>query len=174
MCSVRPAHLNENTMPTNLWWWQHYPAGTETLLKVDGKIDGVEFWEIAYKNMALVNSSHYQIKSYTENTLKFVVITSNCNEFQAIGKFLQDTVCCMFLTWQLVYVCSSIFLTCFCFIRQHLTPCEAELTLSGHRRIQSTASNYWLGHIIQRTNHVFVGGLRHQYIPNQVNFVIIV
>ncbi|PWA25825.1 hypothetical protein CCH79_00001550, partial [Gambusia affinis] len=52
-------------------------------------------------------------------------------------------------------------------IRQHLTPCEAELTLSGHRRIKSTASNYWLGHMIQRTNHVFVGGLRQQYIPNQ-------
>ncbi|XP_017164565.1 protein eyes shut homolog isoform X2 [Poecilia reticulata] len=52
-------------------------------------------------------------------------------------------------------------------IRQNLTPCEAELTLSGNTRIKSTASNYWLGHMIQRTNHVFVGGLRQQYIPNQ-------
>ncbi|XP_014833710.1 PREDICTED: protein eyes shut homolog [Poecilia mexicana] len=52
-------------------------------------------------------------------------------------------------------------------IRQHLTPCEAELTLSGRTRIKSIASNYWLGHMIQRTNHVFVGGLRQQYIPNQ-------
>uniref|UniRef100_A0A8C9YVE4 Protein eyes shut homolog n=1 Tax=Sander lucioperca TaxID=283035 RepID=A0A8C9YVE4_SANLU len=43
-------------------------------------------------------------------------------------------------------------------IRQHLTPCEAELTLSGHEKIKSTASNYWLEHI-QRTNHVFTGGL---------------
>ncbi|KAM4600260.1 protein eyes shut homolog [Fundulus diaphanus] len=52
-------------------------------------------------------------------------------------------------------------------IRQHLTPCEAELTLSGYERIKSTASNYWLGHMIQRTNHVFVGGLPQQYLPNQ-------
>uniref|UniRef100_A0A8C4HYF8 Protein eyes shut homolog n=1 Tax=Dicentrarchus labrax TaxID=13489 RepID=A0A8C4HYF8_DICLA len=52
-------------------------------------------------------------------------------------------------------------------IRQHLTPCEAELTLSGHKKIKSTASNYWLGHMMQRLNHVFTGGLPQQYIPNQ-------
>ncbi|XP_034008091.1 protein eyes shut homolog [Trematomus bernacchii] len=52
-------------------------------------------------------------------------------------------------------------------IRQHLTPCEAELTLSGHEKIRSTASNYWLGHIIQRTNHVFTGGLPQHYRLNQ-------
>ncbi|XP_054654555.1 protein eyes shut homolog isoform X4 [Dunckerocampus dactyliophorus] len=44
-------------------------------------------------------------------------------------------------------------------IRQHLAPCEAEIILSGHERIKSAASNYWLGNIIQRTNHIFVGGL---------------
>ncbi|KAM9847514.1 protein eyes shut homolog [Aulostomus maculatus] len=52
-------------------------------------------------------------------------------------------------------------------IRQHLTPCEAEVTLSGHKTIKSAASNYWLGHMIQRTNHVFAGGLPHRYLPNQ-------
>ncbi|XP_074532634.1 protein eyes shut homolog [Halichoeres trimaculatus] len=52
-------------------------------------------------------------------------------------------------------------------IRQHLTPCEAQLTLSGHERIKSTASNYWLGHTIKRTNHVFTGGLPPRYRPNQ-------
>ncbi|XP_034753236.1 protein eyes shut homolog isoform X1 [Etheostoma cragini] len=52
-------------------------------------------------------------------------------------------------------------------IRQHLTPCEAELTLSGHEPIKSTASNYWLGHIMQRTNHIFTGGLPQQYLSNQ-------
>uniref|UniRef100_A0A8C3G755 Protein eyes shut homolog n=1 Tax=Cyclopterus lumpus TaxID=8103 RepID=A0A8C3G755_CYCLU len=52
-------------------------------------------------------------------------------------------------------------------IRQHLTPCEAELTLSGHEKIKSTASNYWLGNIIIRTNHIFTGGLPQQYLPNQ-------
>ncbi|XP_030603557.1 protein eyes shut homolog [Archocentrus centrarchus] len=52
-------------------------------------------------------------------------------------------------------------------IRQCLTPCEAELTLSGHEKIKSTASNYWLGHMIQRTNHVFTGGLPQHFITNQ-------
>lgn len=52
--------------------------------------------------------------------------------------------------------------------RQHLTPCEAELTLSGYEKIRSTASNYWLGHMIQRTNHIFTGGLPLRYLPNQV------
>ncbi|XP_054606105.2 protein eyes shut homolog [Nothobranchius furzeri] len=51
-------------------------------------------------------------------------------------------------------------------IRQHLTPCEAELMLSGYEKIKSTASNYWLGHTIQRTNHVFTGGLPQQYLLN--------
>ncbi|KAM6916581.1 protein eyes shut homolog [Xenentodon cancila] len=52
-------------------------------------------------------------------------------------------------------------------IRQRLTPCEAELTLSGYEKIKSTASNYWLGHMIQRTNNVFAGGLPKGYLPNQ-------
>ncbi|KAK2824189.1 hypothetical protein Q5P01_021364 [Channa striata] len=52
-------------------------------------------------------------------------------------------------------------------IRQQLTPCEAELTLSGHEKIKSPASNYWLGHMIQRTNHVFTGGLPQRYLLNQ-------
>ncbi|XP_047458100.1 protein eyes shut homolog [Mugil cephalus] len=52
-------------------------------------------------------------------------------------------------------------------IRQRMTPCEAELTLSGHEKIKSTASNYWLGHMIQRTNHIFTGGLPQQYLLNQ-------
>ncbi|KAF3708325.1 Protein eyes shut -like protein Epidermal growth factor-like protein 10 [Channa argus] len=53
-------------------------------------------------------------------------------------------------------------------ISQHLTPCEAELTLSGHEKIiQSTASNYWLGHMIQRTNSVFTGGLPQRYLLSQ-------
>ncbi|XP_042289870.1 protein eyes shut homolog isoform X1 [Thunnus maccoyii] len=52
-------------------------------------------------------------------------------------------------------------------IRQHLTPCEVEITLSGHEKIKSTASNYWLGHMIQRTNHIFIGGLPQHYLPNQ-------
>uniref|UniRef100_A0AAQ5Z5T4 Protein eyes shut homolog n=1 Tax=Amphiprion ocellaris TaxID=80972 RepID=A0AAQ5Z5T4_AMPOC len=52
-------------------------------------------------------------------------------------------------------------------IRQRVTPCEAELTLSGHEKIKSTASNYWLGHMIQRTNHIFTGGLPLHYFPNQ-------
>ncbi|XP_040033836.2 protein eyes shut homolog [Gasterosteus aculeatus] len=51
-------------------------------------------------------------------------------------------------------------------IRQHLTPCEAELTLSGHEKIRITASNYWVGNIMIRTNHVFIGGLP-QHLPNQ-------
>ncbi|XP_005915556.1 protein eyes shut homolog isoform X1 [Haplochromis burtoni] len=52
-------------------------------------------------------------------------------------------------------------------IRQRLAPCEAELTLSGHEKIKSTASNYWLGHMIQRTNNVFTGGLPQQFVPSQ-------
>uniref|UniRef100_A0A673BLA4 Crumbs cell polarity complex component 2b n=1 Tax=Sphaeramia orbicularis TaxID=375764 RepID=A0A673BLA4_9TELE len=53
--------------------------------------------------------------------------------------------------------------TLFLFHRQHLTPCEVELTLSGHGKLRSTASNYWLGRIIQTTNHIFIGGLPQQY-----------
>ncbi|KAM9364956.1 protein eyes shut homolog [Pholidichthys leucotaenia] len=52
-------------------------------------------------------------------------------------------------------------------IRQHLTPCEAELTLSGYEKIKSAVSNYWLGHLIQRTNYVFTGGFPQHYLPNQ-------
>nr|XP_020458752.1 protein eyes shut homolog isoform X2 [Monopterus albus] len=52
-------------------------------------------------------------------------------------------------------------------IRQRLDPCEAELTLSGHENIKSTAGNYWLGNMIRRTNHVFAGGLPQQYLPSQ-------
>ncbi|KAI3363129.1 hypothetical protein L3Q82_011776 [Scortum barcoo] len=52
-------------------------------------------------------------------------------------------------------------------IRQHLTPCEAELTLSGQKKIKSAASNYWLGHMIQSLNHVFTGGLPQRYLPSQ-------
>uniref|UniRef100_A0A3Q3FA92 Protein eyes shut homolog n=1 Tax=Labrus bergylta TaxID=56723 RepID=A0A3Q3FA92_9LABR len=52
-------------------------------------------------------------------------------------------------------------------IRQHLTPCEAQLTLSGHEKIKSTISNYWLGDMIKRTNHIFTGGLPQRYRPNQ-------
>ncbi|XP_024860976.1 protein eyes shut homolog isoform X2 [Kryptolebias marmoratus] len=52
-------------------------------------------------------------------------------------------------------------------IRQHLTPCEAELMLSGYEKIKRAPSNYWLKHMIQRTNHVFIGGLPQQYLPNQ-------
>ncbi|XP_061546314.1 protein eyes shut homolog isoform X4 [Phycodurus eques] len=52
-------------------------------------------------------------------------------------------------------------------IRQHLAPCEAEIALSGHERIKSAASNYRLGHMIQRTNHIFTGGLPQQYLAIQ-------
>ncbi|XP_029031043.1 protein eyes shut homolog isoform X2 [Betta splendens] len=44
-------------------------------------------------------------------------------------------------------------------IRQHLTPCEAELTLSGRQTVRSPAGNYWLGRAVQRTNRVATGGL---------------
>lgn len=56
--------------------------------------------------------------------------------------------------------------------RQQMTPCEAELMLSGYEKIKSAPSNYWLGHTIKRTNHIFTGGLPQQYFPSQVNFII--
>lgn len=62
--------------------------------------------------------------------------------------------------------------TFFLFHRQHLTPCEVELTLSGHGKLRSTASNYWLGHIIQTTNHIFIGGLPQQYPLHQVRLLV--
>uniref|UniRef100_A0AAV2JPI9 Protein eyes shut homolog n=1 Tax=Knipowitschia caucasica TaxID=637954 RepID=A0AAV2JPI9_KNICA len=52
-------------------------------------------------------------------------------------------------------------------IRQHLNPCEAELTLSGHSTIKSAVSNYWPGSMLQRTYHIFVGGLPLRYPLNQ-------
>lgn len=54
------------------------------------------------------------------------------------------------------------------FCRQHLTPCEAELTLSGHDGIKSNTSNYWVSHVTEGTNHVFTGGLPQHHLPNQV------
>lgn len=63
------------------------------------------------------------------------------------------------LTWNLCVFC-----------RQHLTPCEAELTLSGQGKIKSNTSNYWVGHMIEGTNHIFTGGLPQNYLPNQVRF----
>lgn len=74
---------------------------------------------------------------------------------------------------KLVYPCLCCFDAgaCVCVIlcRQHLTPCEAELTLSGHVKIKSGTSNYWLGHMIQPTNHVFAGGLPQKYPANRVS-----
>ncbi|XP_049592179.1 protein eyes shut homolog [Syngnathus scovelli] len=52
-------------------------------------------------------------------------------------------------------------------IRQHLAPCEAELTLSGHEKIKIATSNFRLEHKIPRTNHIFIGGLPHHYRANQ-------
>ncbi|CAG09436.1 unnamed protein product, partial [Tetraodon nigroviridis] len=51
--------------------------------------------------------------------------------------------------------------------RQHLTPCEADLTLAGHGKIKSNTSNYWVGHMMEGTNHIFTGGLPQHYLPNQ-------
>ncbi|XP_053732042.1 protein eyes shut homolog [Synchiropus splendidus] len=53
------------------------------------------------------------------------------------------------------------------FIRQHLVPCEAEMTLSNYGKIKSASGNYWLEHTLHRTNHIFVGGLPRQYLPHQ-------
>ncbi|XP_049328582.1 protein eyes shut homolog isoform X2 [Astyanax mexicanus] len=44
-------------------------------------------------------------------------------------------------------------------VRQYLAPCEAEILVSGFQRIRSVPSNYWSGLSVQRTGHVFVGGL---------------
>lgn len=54
--------------------------------------------------------------------------------------------------------------------RQQLTPCEAELTLSGYRTIRRPGSKYWLGYMLQKTNHIFVGGLPQIYPFSQVRF----
>ncbi|KAM4607482.1 protein eyes shut homolog [Polymixia lowei] len=50
--------------------------------------------------------------------------------------------------------------------KQHFTPCEAEVTVPGYDKIKST-SNYWSGLMIQKTNHIFIGGLPLRYQPNQ-------
>ncbi|KAG9344226.1 hypothetical protein JZ751_010895, partial [Albula glossodonta] len=52
-------------------------------------------------------------------------------------------------------------------LRQHLTPCEAEVTVSGYEGVLSTFSNYWSGLTIQKTGHLFIGGLPHSYLPHQ-------
>ncbi|XP_072293357.1 protein eyes shut homolog [Eucyclogobius newberryi] len=52
-------------------------------------------------------------------------------------------------------------------IRQLLNPCEAELTLSGYSSVKSLVSIFWQGHMPERTNHIFVGGLPLRYRLNQ-------
>ncbi|XP_077351669.1 protein eyes shut homolog isoform X2 [Festucalex cinctus] len=54
-------------------------------------------------------------------------------------------------------------------IRQHLAPCEAEITLSGHEKIKSAASNFRLRHVIPRTNRIFTGGLPQRYSTKQTS-----
>nr|XP_040033839.1 protein eyes shut homolog isoform X3 [Gasterosteus aculeatus aculeatus] len=82
---------------------------------------------------------------------------------------LQYQFCCSYkeeVAWINTYIHVSDGKVHIVNIRQHLTPCEAELTLSGHEKIRITASNYWVGNIMIRTNHVFIGGLP-QHLPNQ-------
>lgn len=74
------------------------------------------------------------------------------------------------LWWHLPALFSALTGSLCVFCRQHLTPCEAELTLSGHDKIKSNTSNYWVGHMIEVTNRIFTGGLPQDYLPNQVSF----
>lgn len=43
--------------------------------------------------------------------------------------------------------------------RQYLSPCEAEVAVSGFHRTQSNPNNYRLGVTFRTTGHVFAGGL---------------
>ncbi|KAJ8359975.1 hypothetical protein SKAU_G00165000 [Synaphobranchus kaupii] len=52
-------------------------------------------------------------------------------------------------------------------IRHFLSPCEAEVTVSGYERVRSTFRNYWSGLTIQRTGHLFIGGLPLSYPTHQ-------
>ncbi|XP_077468678.1 protein eyes shut homolog isoform X2 [Stigmatopora argus] len=52
-------------------------------------------------------------------------------------------------------------------IRQHVAPCEAEITLFGHGKFKRAASNYGLRPTIKRINHIFAGGLPQRYSANQ-------
>ncbi|XP_036845901.1 protein eyes shut homolog [Oncorhynchus mykiss] len=53
------------------------------------------------------------------------------------------------------------------YVRQQLAPCEAEVVVSGYERVRSQPSNYWSGLTIQRTSHLFIGGLPRRYLPYQ-------
>ncbi|XP_036403134.1 protein eyes shut homolog [Megalops cyprinoides] len=55
------------------------------------------------------------------------------------------------------------------YIRQHLDPCEAEVTVSGYKRVRSMLSNYWSGLTFQKTGHLFIGGLPLGYPSYQGN-----
>ncbi|XP_028845065.1 protein eyes shut homolog isoform X2 [Denticeps clupeoides] len=51
------------------------------------------------------------------------------------------------------------------FVRQRLAPCEAEVAVSGYNKVRSIPSNYWSGLTLQRTSHLFIGGLPLRYPP---------
>ncbi|KAJ8406864.1 hypothetical protein AAFF_G00291400 [Aldrovandia affinis] len=53
------------------------------------------------------------------------------------------------------------------YVRQHFAPCEAEVMVSGYKWLRSTLSNYWSGLTIQRTGHLFIGGLPLSYPAHQ-------
>ncbi|KAK6489872.1 protein eyes shut-like protein [Huso huso] len=53
------------------------------------------------------------------------------------------------------------------YIRQYLTPCEAEVTVSGSPTVRSMPSNNWSGLTNQKTGPLFIGGLPLSYWPNQ-------
>ncbi|CAL8299917.1 unnamed protein product [Merluccius merluccius] len=56
----------------------------------------------------------------------------------------------------------------FLYFRQHLAPCEAEVTVLGYDGIKkNSTSNYWSGLVIQRTSSFFIGGLPQRQLPNQ-------
>ncbi|CAL8257467.1 unnamed protein product [Lota lota] len=53
-------------------------------------------------------------------------------------------------------------------VRQHLAPCEAEVTVLGYDGIkQNSTSNYWSGLVKQRTSSVYIGGLPERHLPNK-------
>ncbi|MFT7805709.1 protein eyes shut homolog [Arapaima gigas] len=53
------------------------------------------------------------------------------------------------------------------YIRQYMAPCDAELEVPGYEKLKSVPSNYWSVFTLQKTGHLFVGGLPLNYPINE-------
>lgn len=78
---------------------------------------------------------------------------------------------CWFITKQRTFCIHAYHTVCyfvFVFHRQYLSPCAAEVTITGFGTVRSIPSNYTPAVSLQRTGRLFIGGLPLRFPPYKV------